>query len=129
MQEAIDKGYLCRYYYYPHLVRLTDDEMSEYMRISLQLAKFFNYDTESFPASDDILMRLLLKRKRIVHKAHNKENIFEDILKKWYSEKRSLKYTLVYVPEGSRPDNRDADIYDSVESIPEDDYSDSLIDI
>lgn len=33
------------------------------------------------------------------------------------------------MPEGSRPDNRDADIYDSVESIPEDDYSDSLIDI
>ena len=31
MQEAIDKGYLCRYFYYPHLVRLTDEEMSEYM--------------------------------------------------------------------------------------------------
>lgn len=128
MQEAIDKGYLCRYYYYPHLVRLTDEEMLEYMKISLQLAKFFNYDNESFPGSDDILMRLLLKRKRIVHKAHNKETVFEDILRKWYSEKGSLKYTLVYVPEGSRPDNGDADVYDSIESVPEDDYSDSLID-
>lgn len=128
MREAIDKGYLCRYYYYPHLVRLTDEEMSEYMKISLQLAKFFNYDNESFPGSDDILMRLLLKRKRIVHKAHNKETIFEEILRKWYSENGSLKYTLVYVPEGSRPDNGDADIYDSIESVPGDDYSDSLID-
>lgn len=128
MQEAIDKGYLCRYYYYPHLVRLTDEEMSEYMKISLQLAKLFNYDSESFPGSDDILMRLLLKRKRIVHKAHNKETVFENILKKWYAEKGSLKYTLVYVPEGSRPDNSDADIFDSTEIIPEDDYSDSLID-
>lgn len=128
MQEAIDKGYLCRYYYYPHLVRLTDEEMSEYMKISIQLAKFFNYDSESFPGSDDIIMRLLLKRKRIIHKALNKEKIFEKILKDWYSEKGSLKYTLVYVPEGSRPDNAEADVYDSIESVPDDDYSDALID-
>ena len=127
MRDAIDKGYLCRYYYYPHLVRLTDEEMSEYMKISLQLTKFYNSDSNSFPGSNDILMRLLLKRKRIVHKAHNKEKIFENVLKDWYSEKGSLKYTLVYVPEGSRPDSGNADIYDNVESIPEDDYSDSLI--
>lgn len=68
MQEAIDNGFLCRYRYYPHLVRLNDSEMAEYMRISLQLAKFYNTDSESFPKSDDILMRLLLKRKRIIHK-------------------------------------------------------------
>ena len=39
MQEAIDNGFLCRYYYYPHIVRLTDAEMAEYMKISLKLAK------------------------------------------------------------------------------------------
>lgn len=128
MQEAIDKGFLCRYFYYPHLIRLTDEEMSEYMKISLQLAKFYNYDNESFPGSGDILMRLLLKRKRIVHKARNKESIFNSILQEWYKEKGSLKYTLVYVPEGSRPDDETADVYDAVETLPEDDYSDSLID-
>lgn len=128
MQEAIDKGFLCRYYYYPHMVKLTDAEMSEYMKISLQLAKFFNYDSESFPNSDDILMRLLLKRKRIIHKAANKQKIFNDILLDWYREKGSLKYTLVYVPEGSKPDNSEADLYDSFETMPDDDFSDSLID-
>ncbi|MBD5201896.1 MAG: DEAD/DEAH box helicase family protein [Bacteroidales bacterium] len=128
MQEAIDKGYLCRYFYYPHLVRLTDEEMSEYMKISIQLAKFYNYDNDSFPGSGDILMRLLLKRKRIVHKAKNKESIFESIIRDWYNAKGSLKYTLVYVPEGSRPDDESADLYDSEESIPGDDYTDSLID-
>ena len=128
MQEAIDKGFLCRYFYYPHLVRLTDEEMSEYMKISLQLAKFYNNDNESFPGSDDILMRLLLKRKRIVHKAKNKEYIFDSILRNRYKEKGSLKYTLVYVPEGSRPDDETADVYDAGETQPEDDYSDSLID-
>lgn len=128
MQEAIDKGYLCRYYYYPHLIRLSDQEMSEYMKISLQLAKFFNYESESFPGSDDILMRLLLKRKRIIHKAKNKESVFNEIIQNWHREKGSLKYTLVYVPEGSRPDDESSDIYDTVESISNDDYSDSLID-
>lgn len=128
MQEAIDKGYLCRYYYYPHIVRLTDEEMSEYTRISLQLAKFFNYDNNTFPGNDDFLLRLLLKRKRIVHKAYNKEKIFRKILTDYYSEKGSLQYSLVYVPEGSRPDNPEADLFDTTESVPEDDYSDSLID-
>lgn len=128
MQEAIDKGFLCRYFYYPHLVRLTDEEMSEYMKISLQLAKFYNYDNESFPESSDILMRLLLKRKRIIHKAKNKEFVFNGILRNWYKEKGSLKFTLVYVPEGSRPDDETADIYDAVETMPDDNYSDSLID-
>lgn len=128
MQEAIDNKFLCRYYYYPHLVRLTQDEMMEYMKISLQLAKFYNYDSESFPGSDDILMRLLLKRKRIVHKAKNKEDVFKKVLMDWYKEKGSLKYTLVYVPEGSRPDNDTADIFDTKESVLEDDYTDSLID-
>lgn len=127
MREAIDKGFLCRYNYYPHLVRLTDEEMSEYMKISLQLAKFFNYDSESFPGSDDILMRLLLKRKRIVHKAANKQKIFEQILKERFNETGSLKYTLVYVPEGCKPDVEDADIYDESESLQDDDYTESLI--
>lgn len=128
MREAIDKGFLCRYNYYPHLVRLTDEEMSEYMKISLQLAKFYNYDNESFPGSDDILMRLLLKRKRIVHKAANKQKIFTDILKNWYKDKGSLKYTLVYVPEGNKPDTEDADFYDDKDFPTDDKYSDSLID-
>lgn len=129
MRNAIDEGFLCRYYYYPHMVRLTFDEMSEYMKISLQLAKFFNYDSESFPGGDDIIMRLLLKRKRIIHKAKNKESIFKNILVDWFSEKGSLKYTLVYVPEGSRPDNEEADLFDSSETVPDDDYSESLIDV
>ena len=129
MQEAIDNGFLCRYRYYPHLVRLNDSEMAEYMRISLQLAKFFNADSESFPKSDDILMRLLLKRKRIVHKAKNKEEIFREIVHKRYEEKGNLKYTLVYVPEGAKPDDNTSDLFDTSETVIDDDYSDSLIDI
>ena len=128
MQEAIDNGFLCRYKYYPHLVRLNDSEMNEYLRISLQLAKFYNSDSDSFPMSDDILKRLLLKRKRIVHKAKNKEEIFREIVMNRYSEKGNLKYTLVYVPEGAKPDDNTSDMFDMSETVVNDDYTNSLID-
>lgn len=127
MQEAIDKGYLCRYNYYPHLVRLTDSEMEEYIKISRQLCKFFNNDHGGFSSADDILTRLLLKRKRIIHKAVNKEAIFRSILEQRYKEKGNLKYTLVYVPEGNHPDNYDADRYIDNETVGDDDDADRII--
>lgn len=104
MREAIDKGYLCRYYYYPHLVRLSDVEMLQYVEISSKLAKFYYADKEGFSESSEILTRLLLKRKRIIHKAENKLRVFQQILESRYEAQGHLKYTLVYVPEGDQPD-------------------------
>lgn len=127
MKEAIEKGYLCRYNYYPHLVRLTDNEMDEYVRISRQLSKFFNHDDECFTSSDDIVMRLLLKRKRIIHKAANKEAVFRSIMVHRYQEKGNLKYTLVYVPEGCHPDTYDADRYSETDSLETDNEAEKII--
>ena len=127
MREAIDKDFLCRYYYYPHLVRLNDEEMSEYLKISKQLSKFYNYNSDSFTQSNDILMALLLKRKRIIHKAQQKESIFEAILKERFKEKGNLKYTLVYVPEGNKPDAT-ADIFETTDILENDEESAHLID-
>jgi superfamily II DNA or RNA helicase len=105
MKDAIDNGFLCRYKYFPHVVRLNEDEMAEYKKISLQLAKFYNVDEGTFSGADDILMRLLLKRKRIIHKAQNKEEVFRQIIKQRFEECGNLKYTLVYVPEGVQLDS------------------------
>lgn len=127
MKEAIDNGFLCRYYYFPHLVHLTDEEMVEYMDISKKLSKMFNYDNNTFPGGDDILMALLLKRKRIIHKAANKEAVFRDIVEERYREKGNLKYTLVYVPEGNKPDDQ-ADIFDKNEFVESDDMTEHIID-
>lgn len=127
MREAIDTEYLCRYYYYPHLVRLNDGEMTEYLKISRQLSKFYNYSSDTFTQSNDILMALLLKRKRIIHKAQQKEIVFEAILKERYKEKGNLKYTLVYVPEGNKPDAT-ADIFETSDMLETDEESAHLID-
>ncbi|NLM67133.1 MAG: DEAD/DEAH box helicase family protein [Enterococcus sp.] len=100
MQEAINNGVLCRYYYYPHLVSLTDVEIQDYLRLSEKISRFYNSNSDSFK-SDPILTALLLARKRIIHKAFNKVEVFNSILRENYNRKNSLKYTLVYVPEGN----------------------------
>lgn len=128
MQEAINNGFLCRYYYYPHIVRLTDGEMSEYMEISKKLARMYNPNKKDFRKGDDILKILLLKRKRIIHKAINKIVAFQRIISERYAEKGNLKYTLVYVPEGNRVDDNYSDIYDNVDTIGDDEETNHIID-
>jgi superfamily II DNA or RNA helicase len=103
MEAAIKNGILCNYLYYPHIVKLTDIEFEEYKIISKQLAKFFDSKTGKYLSSEEV-ERLLLKRKRIIHKAHNKLIEFENIIKSEFEKRGNLKYTLVYVPEGIEPD-------------------------
>lgn len=128
MEEAIRNGVLCEYYYYPHIVRLTDAEMEEYAKISNRLAKMYNFSKETFDKDNEILTMLLIKRKRIIHKASKKMGVFKDILQERIAEKGDLKYTLVYVPEGNFPDTYAADIYDAHDVIKDDPESEHLID-
>lgn len=130
MEEAIKNGVLCKYMYYPHLVRLTSDEMDAYVELSEKISKYFNYNTCTFDDSDEMLKRLLLARKRIIHKAANKLPAFIDIIEKRYEEKGSLKYSLIYVPEGNKPDYiGGTDDFDKSENIDDDEEADHLIDI
>ena len=129
MEEAIENGVLCRYFYYPHLIRLTDDEFQKYVELSLKISKYFNFNTNSFENKDDILMSMLLARKRIVHKAANKLTAFNQIINERYQKKGNLKYSLVYVPEGTKPDYiADSDIFDNTDQVADDIVSDHLID-
>lgn len=125
MADAIENGALCRYYYYPHVVRLTENEMTEYVELSKKIVKVIGLQDEE---SQEILKMLLLKRKRIIHKAANKLEVFKQILQKRISERRSLKYTLIYVPEGNKPDNFEADIFDKSDTIVSDPETERLID-
>lgn len=106
MEEAIKKEVLCKYFYYPHVVKLTDDEMYQYTELSEKIAKMFAY-SKVCSSDDEILTALLLKRKRIIHKAVNKKNIFRRIVEDRFKEKNTLKYTLVYVPEGLDPEGEE----------------------
>lgn len=124
MAEAIRNKALCKYYYYPHLVKLTNEEMVQYIELSKKIVKIINREDDD---SREILKRLLLKRKQIIHKAGNKKSIFEDILKEHREKTGSLKYTLVYVPEGNQPDDQVADVFDTTERIKDDEDTIHLI--
>lgn len=124
MDKAIENGFLCRYKYYPHIVSLTEDEMEEYVKISLQLVKMFNFKSGGFDKMSEPLKLLLLKRKRIIHKARNKEEMLREIVQRCFVERGNLKYTLIYVPEGERSD----DYFDDNESLPEEVETNRLID-
>ena len=41
LAEAIAQGFLSEYYYHPHLVELTDDELEEYERLTRRIAPAF----------------------------------------------------------------------------------------
>lgn len=129
MEEAINNGVLCRYYYYPHLVSLTESEMRDYMELSLKISKFYKSESDSF-SNNPILTALLLARKRIIHKASNKIAVFNDILKEQYEKKDNLKYTLVYVPEGNDPnDYFETDHFSENDEIENDNDAVHLIDV
>lgn len=125
MAEAIEKGVLCRYYYYPHIVKLTDNEMSDYIELSKKIVRIMGFQDDE---SQERLKMLLLKRKRIIHKAANKLCAFQQIVEQRMTEKGNLKYTLVYVPEGNKPDNFEADIFDQSDTLLSDPESEHLID-
>lgn len=99
MERAINEGILCKYYYHPCIVELTIKELSEYIEISKKLAKFFNNGAFSLE-KNDIVEKLLLKRKRIIHKAENKLSKVISILQERFLKECNLNYTFIYVPEG-----------------------------
>jgi len=97
LDRAITEGFLSSYYYYPILVRLTESELEEYIKITrkLQQSGYLNNDTKD---SDKIIDILLQERKRIIHKAENKNEVLRMIIKDIGEE--NLKYCFLYAPEG-----------------------------
>ena len=118
MAEAIEKKFLCEYFYYPKIVTLTNDELEDYRKISIKLLKFFDPKTKRF--SDNPRVNILFQeRKRIIHKAENKKNCLRECFKELKTIKEEIKYTLVYVPEGidHSVDDQDKRIIDSYSQI------------
>ena len=101
MEEALHIGWLCKYTYQPHIVKLTDQEMEKYKELSIQLLRMglFDKETGNFRSTPEIEKKLL-ERKRIIHKAFNKLEAFKAILRSEFDKRKNLKYTLIYVPEG-----------------------------
>lgn len=103
MKQALDVGWLCKYTYHPHVVTLKQEELDEYIKISKQLLNYLDAKIGKYKDCKEV-EELLLRRKRIIHKASNKKIEFNEIIQDEFRKRGNLKYTLVYVPEGLDPD-------------------------
>jgi superfamily II DNA or RNA helicase len=108
MKQAIDDEILCHYDYFPCFVKLTTYEMQEYKDITNQLRIHIDSQTGKYKKEAEML---LLKRKRVVHKAENKKTVILNLLQE-LKNKKKLDYTFVFVPEGYEPDYKQNESYE-----------------
>ena len=97
MSEAIKQGRLCNYFYYPKVAYLNDEEMDRYSYLSKKLAQLWDPSKKKFKDKKEA-EKLLMNRKRIIHKCEDKLRVYQNILDEIGEEK--LKYTFVYAPQG-----------------------------
>ena len=94
LADAIAQGFLTEYYYYPHLVELTIDEVEKYEELTRRIARSYNIE----PASRNrvLLEALLRQRADILNRAHNKLEKLHELLQ----GNRSLHHALFYCAPG-----------------------------
>ena len=98
MERAIKEGRLMHYLYYPRIAYLNDSEMKRYSSYTRQLLSFFDAKEKRFKESQEVI-ELLMKRKRVIHKAQDKYRVFMSIIDELVANKK-YKYCFVYTPEG-----------------------------
>ena len=120
MQEAIQKGYLCTYDFYPEIVTLTENEQTEYNKLTKKIIKLYNSNS-----SEDSIKKYLIIRSKILQKAKNKLNKLRNIFLELKNQNKT-KYIMVYVPEGLNNSMIESDLNEDKKMI--DKYSEIISD-
>ena len=102
LEQAIAQGYLTKYYYYPHLVRLTDTEQDEYNQLSLKIAQNIK-DENGKIIINDYAKSLLIKRSRLIAGASNKLNVLRSLMLQYVNK----NYILIYCGATKTTDESD----------------------
>lgn len=92
LEQAIGVS-LTPYYYYPHLVSLSDDEMAQYEGLSLKIARLIHQEDGEKQA---VLKMLLIKRANLLNTAVNKLTR----LSKLIDQEQYLEHALFYCAPG-----------------------------
>lgn len=96
LQEGLSDGVLCPYKYYPVLVPLTEEETSEYCRLTAAIARLVGDETNASSASG-MAEALMLKRSRLIATAANKLPLLQQMI---FPLKGSA-FNLVYCGDGT----------------------------
>lgn len=108
INDAIERGYLCKYFYYPILVQMTDDEWSEYSLLTNQISKIYSREKSSPDSGPSpYLQNLIFRRARLLGKAENKRRRLVEILGEKY---KSSTHMIVYCGDAKDGDDRQVDI-------------------
>ncbi len=102
--DAIKRGFLCEYYYYPVLCELNNDEMIEYRDLSLKIAKL-SVQKDAKDGMSDYLQAVLIARARLLGGIRSKI----DNLSALMAERDASTHNLVYCSDTSTDDLRQVD--------------------
>jgi DNA phosphorothioation system restriction enzyme len=93
LEKAIGKS-LTPYYYYPHLVALTDEELEKYEQLSTKIAQFMSdKDNKNTQLA---VKRLLIRRARLLNNAANKIGALSALV----DRQLDIQHTLFYCAPG-----------------------------
>lgn len=102
LKRAIDEDKLTRYYYYPVLVNLSEDELEKYHELSAKISKMCKYKEDGKVELSEAAKTLLIQRSRIVAGAIEKVCALKQLMGKYINDNQILVYcgaTKPYNPE------------------------------
>jgi len=103
LKRAIEEGNLCRYYYHPVLVQLTDEEAVAYEQLSEQIARLMAGRKHDEPPPVALQMKLL-ERARLMASAEGKIPALLSVLAELKAQKHVISSALVYCGDGQVED-------------------------
>ena len=88
---------LTPYYYYPHLVELTDEEMAEYETLSIKIARLHH---QASVEKQEALKTLLMRRAMLLNRASNKLTVLSELI----NQVNYVEHTFFYCAPGQIDD-------------------------
>lgn len=110
LERAIDENKLTPYKYFPVLVYLTEEELSEYKQISAEMINHLKKNKSGKMELDTYGQKLAIKRSRIVAGAQNKLDVFREQILPYKDKTNILVYcgaTTVLPDSDSYSNNED----------------------
>lgn len=98
IEDAIDNGYLSRYFYYPIFVHLSEDEFEKYQKKTLSISYALNKEERD----QEEINTLCRERSRIVKQATNKKSLLHKMAN---SPEYEFRNSVVYCGQGKEDDD------------------------
>ena len=98
LRDAIRDKHLTRYYYYPILVDLTEEETDEYWEITQQLSRYYSRGEKG--DLPEFMKTLLIRRSRLLSGARNKMDSLRQAIESLGEHNLTFEKALVYCGDG-----------------------------